>query len=463
MSDEARRSGAIMSTETVTALADLSDATEHARQTMLAAIGTAFSKVAPSLTPAVAQISELVGALIEKMAPAFTWIGEKVIPALTGMLTGEGESSLGNALSGVMQIMTITKDIFVALWPIIKDAVQMFVDFFAGPTGQALIKGLLEAIGSALEILQQVFAQVWGAVQPIVQTFIDFLSSPTGGKLIALFMDAVTTALTILQKLFEAAWPAIETALELAQPGIELVLAAIEAAVWLVTKAVDALQDAWWWISGQSWKSDLRDFRRTITDETKAMVSDYQAAVKKGAKNIVIGPNGEIITPQARGTIATRPQVALIGEAGAEVVAPVNDPARSADLLYRSGLLAKIAGLSGGDVSNRKALAGALAEIGALKKKAEGGIVYSPVIAGEAGPEAILPLNDPKRFWDVLGQALGRAGIVGAAPSAAPTSNVSTTYNIHGLTIDGSRMKTPDFDGFLDSLQTAIRMRPQTT
>lgn len=354
----------------------------------------AYNAATAALIKMAPAIGDIVANLAEKMAPAFEWIATTVIPALTNMLTGEGEAgSLGTALSGVMQIMGLTKDLFVALWPVIQQAVQMFVDFFAGPSGQALIKGLLEAIGATLQILQQVFSEVWGAVQPIVQTFVDFLHSETGGRLITLFLEGVQGALSILRGVFEAAWPAMEAVLKVAAPVMKVVIGGIEAAVWLVVKAIEALQDAWWWISGQSYKSDLRDMRKNISDETKAMTQAYRDAVASGATNIVIGPGGQIITPQARGTIARRPQVALIGEAGDEVVAPVNDPIRSAELLYRSGLLAKIAGLAGGNMAS---------------------------------------------------------------------SSTSTSIRIDRITIDGSRMSTPDFDGFLDSLQTALRMRPQT-
>jgi hypothetical protein len=307
------------------------------------------------------------------------------------MLTGEGEAgSLGTALSGVMQIMGFTKDLFVMLWPIIQEAVQMFVDFFAGPSGQALIKGLLEVIGSTLQVLQQVFSEVWGAVQPIVQTFIDFLSSETGGRLIETIINNIKTALGFLQGVFEKAWPIMSKALEVAKPIMEVALWAVEKAVWLVVEAIQALQDAWWWFTGQSWKTDLREANKRVGKEKMELAEEIQK-LPPGTKYIISG--GKIIPAQARGTIARRPQVALIGEAGDEVVAPVNDPARSAELLYRSGLLAKIAGLAGGSVAN---------------------------------------------------------------------TSTSTSIRIDRITIDGSRMKTPDFDGFLDSLQTALRMRPTT-
>lgn len=66
---------------------------------------------------------------------------------------------------------------------------------------------------------------------------------------------------------------------------------------------------------------------------------------------------------------------------------------------------------------------GASGVAGALTGKAKGGIVNSPVIAGEAGPEAILPLKDPDRVAQIL-QKLGMvkgAAEVKEMASACPT------------------------------------------
>lgn len=65
----------------------------------------------------------------------------------------------------------------------------------------------------------------------------------------------------------------------------------------------------------------------------------------------------------------------------------------------------------------------------ALPKFAEGGVTSGPSIAGEAGPEAVLPLNNPVRAAQVAEQA-GLSGLIGGAGNT-----------ILWVTIDGQQLQ----------------------
>lgn len=91
------------------------------------------------------------------------------------------------------------------------------------------------------------------------------------------------------------------------------------------------------------------DYSATVTvdaDVTEALkaIAYLKALAKEAADaaaqyGITYGPDGIPVIPRAAGTITSGPELALIGEAGREVVLPLTRPARAADLAERSGLI----------------------------------------------------------------------------------------------------------------------------
>jgi hypothetical protein len=90
----------------------------------------------------------------------------------------------------------------------------------------------------------------------------------------------------------------------------------------------------------------------------------------------------------------------------ARVIEIVDDVADAIDRLLGKGKQLKGIGAVGSAVS--------AAARAALPRFAEGGITSGPSIAGEAGPEAVLPLNNPVRAAQVAQEA-GLAGLIGGA------------------------------------------------
>lgn len=112
-------------------------------------------------------------------------------------------------------LLDTVQDVFETVWPAVQDAVQMFIDFFTGPTGQKIIVGLIEAIGEVLGLMRDVFADIWPVVKGIVQGFIDWFNGDQGQAVITLLLDGIKGAIGTLRDVWSAAWenviqPAVE-------------------------------------------------------------------------------------------------------------------------------------------------------------------------------------------------------------------------------------------------------------
>lgn len=363
LADEAHRVGAVMSDEAVAALDAFGDTWDHTKMAILGAIGEALAPLMPYLQQTAEWIREHIG-------PAMQWVVTSIIPLFTGAL---GESGAGGALSGLIGILGLVRDIFTAAWPIILGAVKMFVDWLNGETGQALIASLLGLVGEAAKLVQSVFEAVWPIVQSVVKSFIDFFDgaggqklittllggiglaldalqkifeavwpilqgvvatfigffdSDTGQRLIKTLIDAIGTALGALQTLWETVWPLIESALEVAQPVITAALAVIEGAIWLVVQAIDALKEAWEWM--QSVANGPSPTEK-IAAKAKAEWEAAQAGLPKGQATWGQG--------HASGGLFDKEHWARIAEGDKpELILPLSDQRRTAELLAQVGL-----------------------------------------------------------------------------------------------------------------------------
>jgi hypothetical protein len=168
------------------------------------------------------QIQSVVEGVFEGIGDAFSWISDNVWPVLkqvfedikTAVGGGEGEG-LGGALSGLVGIMAGVRDIFTAAWPLILDAVKMFVEWLGSDAGKALIESLLTAIGTVMGIVRDIFTAAWPIIKSVIETFITWLSSDSGKALIESLLTAISTVMGIVRDVFTAAWPIIESAVQM--------------------------------------------------------------------------------------------------------------------------------------------------------------------------------------------------------------------------------------------------------
>ena len=155
----------------------------------------------------------------------------------------------------------------------------------------------------------------------------------------------------------------------------------------------------------------------------------------------------------AKGAIVRRPEVALVGEDGPELILPLRKPKRMRELLAQVGIFAGT-----GDTTTGP------------PRRGRGVIVRRPEVAliGEDGPELILPLTKPKRMKELLDQvgihAFAQGGIIGNVKDAltgawGKVKDVAgAVYSIGGNVSKWllSRIHLPKMPDFLKNLFPSI-------
>lgn len=199
------------------------------------------------------QIQAVVERVFGAIGSAFGWIAENVWPVLQKVFSdmksavGDSSSGLGGAFSGIIGIIAGVREIFLAAWPVILGAVQMFVEWLSGPAGKALIEALLQAVGTAMSIVQGIFQAAWPLIQSAVQMFVDFFNSESGQRLISSLLGLIQVAMGAVQSIFQAAWPIITSVVQgfidwfNSPEGQALIKSLIDA----VSAAMQTLQTLW--------------------------------------------------------------------------------------------------------------------------------------------------------------------------------------------------------------------------
>jgi len=155
----------------------------------------------------------------------------------------------------------------------------------------------------------------------------------------------------------------------------------------------------------------------------------------------------------AKGAIVRRPEVALVGEDGPELILPLRKPKRMRELLAQVGIFA-----GAGDTTTGP------------PRRGRGVLVRKPEVAliGEDGPELILPLTKPKRMKELLDQvgihAFAQGGIIGNVKDAltgawGKVKDVAgAVYSIGGNVSKWllSRIHLPKMPDFLKNLFPSI-------
>ena len=192
----------------------------------------------PTIEKVMVGFADLVGAALNVLSELVFPILQTVFEAFTGSVEGKipGTNKLFDSLGVVADAL---KGVFSVVMPAIQQLIKAVIDFFAGPTGQALMKGLMEALGAALDVLKSVFERVWPIIMSAIKKVVDWFNGPTGQKLMKTLFEGISAALNILQGVFEAVWPAAEAALKAAWAVMKPIL---DAAFWAIQKVIDAFE-----------------------------------------------------------------------------------------------------------------------------------------------------------------------------------------------------------------------------
>lgn len=149
--------------------------------------------------------------LIEKaqfLGTIFNPLGAILVEAIKKLydwaMTNKGE--LYGFFEQFTPLLDALQGVFETVWPAVQDAVQMFIDFFTGETGQIIIVGLIEGISGVLNLMSDVFADVWPYVKKLVQGFIDWFNSDQGQMVITTLLDGIKGAISTLRDVWGAAF-----------------------------------------------------------------------------------------------------------------------------------------------------------------------------------------------------------------------------------------------------------------
>lgn len=141
---------------------------------------------------------------------------------------------------------------------------------------------------------------------------------------------------------------------------------------------------------------------------------------------------------RAEGGFITKPELALIGEAGREVIIPLEKQSRGAELWLKAG----------------KEL-GTLSQLGNITPHATGGIFSQPHIGlvAEAGREAVIPLEDKSRGLPLL-MAAGEELGFSFGGSSASTNSISPVFapNVNITVSGGDGESESKFRGILQEV-----------
>ncbi len=383
----------------------------EAKEALGAAFLPALDKLSQMLLQVMPTLEKFGVAIGEKISGVVTWVADTLIPKLVEAYTwlrdqiADKNTAIGGALDAL-------RALFEAVWPAIHEVVAEFIEWLQGPTGQSAITAALGLITGGLTIMRQVFEAVWPALQPIVQRFIDWLNSEEGQGLITRLLDGIGVVLDLLSQAFQEVWPVIRGVIEefigwFSSPdgqafindllnGIESVLNDLRDVWNTVWPAIRRLvEDFVRWFRSPDGQEAIRSLLQGLKDIAASLQSLWeevwpamqmvvQAAIPNISKNItslmeVIGPLVQLIgkllegfarlqnSPfkwvtglgvltglaglvggHAEGALFQRPEVALVGEDGPELLLPLTKPRRMQQLMKQAGLAFANGGLVGG-------------------------------------------------------------------------------------------------------------------
>lgn len=264
------------------------------------------------------------------------------------------------------------RDVATAVWEKVKDVVSGVVDFFDGPVKAAfeMIKGVINVISG---IVKGDFSQVWDGLKQAFGGVIDYIKTTLielPAKILTTVVDIGKTIVTGIASgvadLATKVWDKIKglpaALLSLANGWVEGLGNIGGAVIQWIKNGVTGLADAIW--------DKISGFADALWNKVKTIAG----SVKDIGKNI-IGWIGDGL------------------EAGATALANI----------VKGAINAVIDALNVGVKAINKAIGGInkinpfddIPNIPLIPKLAKGGIVMGPTLAmiGEAGPEAVIPLN----------------------------------------------------------------------
>ena len=299
----------------------------------------AFANLTTGLLPVVETMGPLLTGVIEDLAPIITDLAGQIpglLESFLPMLPVIGELA-GIFLELAADLLPIFVDLIMALMPAITDLLPILAEFIGNAMAVLvpILVQLIDALVPIIEALLPVFMELFEALAPVVLTFIEAML-PIIASLLPMFIEYI-----------EFLTPILVTVAEIIG---DILVFAIELFVGAITGITESLATFGEFFS-ELWDGIKEFFVETIN----ALISGFEGFVNfviRGVNKIVDALNGlsfevpdwvpeiggatlgfsipkipEITLGRialANGGLVTGPTNALIGEAGPEVVIPLD-------------------------------------------------------------------------------------------------------------------------------------------
>lgn len=313
----------------------------------LETIGVVFDsiyQVLAAIQPVIRPLASAFAAIIRAGTPALVTLANVIATLAQHFADFIARAQASGALD---RFFSQISQIFENLGPVIENVVGLLGDFVAwaveNPDAITNIAnaflGLAEAFAQAFSDPQVVasiaaIVAILGSIPPEtwtdIATAILRMATALGimGAVILYLFGIISTVSHAIEDFFERLLGVTDRT----QKGLKDKAKAFkEAGKALITSFIDGLKQ---------FAGKIGDVAGAIVGAIKSRINDAIGGINRGLANAfsVFGFNPPDIPFLAKGGIITQPTLAMVGERGDEAVVPLNNPARAAAILMKSGL-----------------------------------------------------------------------------------------------------------------------------
>lgn len=246
------------------------------------------------------------------------------LPAKVGQWLAQLPQALANAFTAAVNFA------FTALGVVIGTVINFFIQ---------LPDRIMEAISSLRTLLVNFFTQAWQTVVTTTTNFVNNLITFVRG-LPTRIVAALQALPNLVRSFFSNLW---NDAVSRTKSGVDSVVNFVKGIPLRIAGFASTFLSA-----GKTLMTKLLDGLLSLGSKSADFVASIGRALKRWINDNVIGalerginsalPFDVHLPRLAKGALLTDPTVALIAEAGPEVVIPLSDPARARELAAESGL-----------------------------------------------------------------------------------------------------------------------------
>lgn len=375
---------------------------------LISGLGSILGVVAPLLGP----LSQLVGSVLTALAPVLTVVAAAIAPIIGPL------STVIELLSGVLlEAITAVMPLIVLLGDVLGGVLGVAIEALA-PILTVLIEAIspiIEALTPLLEVVG-ILAELLGTIlTPIIQVVGDILLWLVENVIVPFVIPIIEDLAEILTVLLGGAIEWLVQQFQLAGEGMRIVWEFISETI---TQRAEEIA-AGWQVLVNAFKAGWNILNNNVFTPLKNGFNIVKNAASNTLNNIKIGFNTFVSFVKG---IPGKISGALSG-----IFSPLWDGFKSAINSVIRGWNSLSFSVPSVDLGPLGTTPGVTVSTPDIPYLARGALATGPTLAmvGEgSGPEAILPLEDP-RVTDLLASALSRAGVSGQATAGANGETVN--------------------------------------